>query len=54
MTAMKRRKYRKRKETKRKYLQTLCDQKVERKKGTMASKTGRKNCNNVAVKAKAK
>ena len=25
MTAMKRRKYRKRKETKRKYLQTLCD-----------------------------
>ena len=39
MTAMKRRKYRKRKQTKRKYLQTLCDLKVERKKATMADKT---------------
>ena len=38
MTAMKRRKYRKRKETKRKYLQTLCDLKVELEKGTMAIK----------------
>ena len=43
MTAMKQRKYRKRKQTKRKYLQTSCDlkveQKVERKKVTMANKT---------------
>ena len=31
MTAMKRQKYRKGKQTKRKYLQTLCDLKVERK-----------------------
>ena len=30
MTAMKRQKYRKGKQTKRKYLQTLCDLKVER------------------------
>ena len=42
MTAMKRRKYRKRKETKRKYLQALCDLKVEPEKGTMANKTERK------------
>ena len=53
MTAMKRLKYRKRKETKRKYLQT-CDQKVEWKKCTMANKTGRKNCDDVEVNAKAK
>ena len=42
MTAMKRRKYRRRKQTKRKYLQTLCDLKVEWKKVTMANKTERK------------
>ena len=42
MTARKRRKSKKRKQTKRKYLQTLCDLKVERKKGTMANKTERK------------
>ena len=42
MTAMKRRKYRKQKETKRKYLQTLCDLKVEQEKGKMANKTERK------------
>ena len=50
MTAMKQRKYRKRKQTKQKYLQTLCDLKVERKverkveqkKVTMADKTERK------------
>ena len=46
MTAMKHRKYRKREETKRKYLQTLCDLKVEwkgeRKKVTMADKTEQK------------
>ena len=42
MEAMKRRKYRKRKETKRKYLQTLCDLKVEPEKGKMANKTERK------------
>ena len=39
MTATKRRKYKKRKETKQKYLQMLCDLKVEWKKGTMANKT---------------
>ena len=42
MTAMKRRKYRKRIETERKYLQTLCNLKVEGKKGMMANKTKRK------------
>ena len=44
MTAIKQRKYRKRKETKRKYmyLQTLCDLKVEPEKGKMANKTERK------------
>lgn len=46
MTAMKQQKYRKRKRTKRKYLQRLCDLKVERKveqkKVTMADKTERK------------
>ena len=51
MTAMKQRKlYRKRKQTKQKYLQTLCDlkvelkveRKIEQKKVTMADKTERK------------
>ena len=46
MTAMKQQKYRRRKQTKRKYLQTLCDlkveQKVEQKKVTIANKTERK------------
>ena len=42
MTAMKQQKYRKRKRTKQKYLQRLCDLKVEQKKVTMADKTERK------------
>ena len=57
MTAMKRQKYRKGKQTKRKYLQTLCDLKVERKKVRRLTKTKRKlneNCNDVTVDAKAK
>ena len=42
MTAMKRQKYRKGKQTKRKYLQTLCDLKVVRKKVRSLTKTKRK------------
>ena len=42
MTAMKRRNSKKRNETKGKFFETLCDLKVERKKGTMANKTERK------------
>ena len=39
MTAMKRQKYRKEKQTKRKHLQTLCDMKVEQKKARRLTKT---------------
>ena len=42
MTVMKRQKYRKEKRTKRKYLQTLCDLKVEWKKVRLLTKTKRK------------
>ena len=53
MTAMKRRKYRKRIETERKYLQTLCNLKVERKKVWWLTKLNEK-CDDVAVNAKTK